>query len=328
MPANLTPVYFRAEEEYKSAKTTEEKIACLQQMLAVIPKHKGTDKMQADLKHRIALLKDQQEQKNKKKGPSYRVKREGAGQLMLVGPPNSGKSALLAALSHAVPDVADYPFTTREPLPGMVPYLDIQMQWVDLPPVCREHCESFVFDNLRACDGVLLVIDINSEDPVLDARQVIEILQEKHLDLVSPQESREQEEDAIKRIRALLTVNKCDTDPDGELLNVIRELLDLPLPLYGISALSRQGLAEITKAAFDLLRVIRVYTKQPGKPPDRKSPFTPPAGSTVIQFAEMVHKDFVHHLKSARVWGSARFDGQAVPHDHVLQDGDIVELSI
>jgi len=328
MPANLTPDYYRAEEEYRAAKTAEEKIACLQRMLSIMPKHKGTDKLQADLKRRIAQLKEQQEQKSKKKGPSYRVKPEGAGQIVLIGPPNSGKSSLLSALSHARPEIADYPFTTREPFPGMVPYLDIQMQWVDLPPVSRDHCESYVFDNIRGCNGALFVLDIDAEDPASDYRQIIEILREKHLLLIPPDGELESDDYNVKRIRTLLVLNRCDLDPTGELVELVRELLESPLPVYPISALTGMGLETLNQAAFDLLRVIRVYTKQPGKPPDLKAPFTTPAGSTLLQFAELVHKDFAQHLKSARIWGSARFDGQAVQHDHILQDGDIVELSL
>lgn len=328
MPANLTPDYYRVEEEYKSAKTPDEKLACLHRMLAVMPKHKGTDKLQADLKRRISQLKERQELKTRKKGPSFRVKPEGAGQIMLIGPPNSGKSALLAALSHAEPEVADYPFTTHEPLPGMVSYRDIKIQFVDLPPVCREHCESFVFDNIRGCDGALAIVDLNAEDPAIDFQQIAEILREKHLYLIPPGESGESDDLTIKRIPALLVLNKCDADPGGELIELVREMLGAPLPFYAISTKTKDGLDALIQAAFDLLNVIRVYTKQPGKPPDLHAPFTTPTGSTVMQFAELVHKDFVRNLKSARVWGSSKFDGQIVQHDHVLQDGDIIELSI
>ncbi|MGQ9660884.1 MAG: GTPase [Kiritimatiellia bacterium] len=120
MPANLTPEYLKAEQDYKRAETLEEKIACLQRMLAVIPKHKGTDKLQAELRRRLARLREEAESPKGRQGVSRRIKPEGAGQIVLVGPPNSGKSSLLRALTNAQPLVANYPCSTREPLPGMM----------------------------------------------------------------------------------------------------------------------------------------------------------------------------------------------------------------
>lgn len=328
MPANLTPEYFNAEKEYKAAKTPEEKLVGLQRMLSVIPKHKGTDKLQADLRRRISQLKERLEQRTKKKGPSFRVKPEGAGQMTLIGPPNSGKSALLAALSNAEPEIADYPFTTREPAPGMVHYKDVQIQLVDLPPVSREHCESFVFDNIKVSDGALLVIDLGAPDPVEDLSQTLDVLQGKRISLVPPEADALEAEPGVAVVRSLLVLNKSDLDPDGELTALIREMIDSPLPFHVVSAQERVGLDGLVADIFDLLHVIRVYSKQPGKPPDLDAPFTTPIGTTVLDFAGRVHKDFAENLKSARIWGSAKFDGQIVQRDYVLQDGDIVELSM
>ena len=328
MPANLTPEYINAEKEYKAAKTPEEKLACLQRMLSVIPKHKGTDKLQADLKRRIAQLRDRLEQRSKKKGPSFRVKPEGAGQIMLIGPPNSGKSTLLAALTNAEPQIADYPFTTRQPMPGMAHYKDVQIQLVDLPPVSREHCESFVFDNIKACNGALLLLDLGAPDPVEDFQETLNLLKEKRVTLVSPSSEEETRPIGEFFVKSLLVINKCDLDPDGELLALVREMIDTSLPLHVISSQERIGLDMLVEEVFRLLGVIRIYSKQPGKPPDLDAPFTTPIGTTVLDFAGQVHKDFVHQLKSARIWGSAKFDGQVVQRDYVLQDGDIVELSL
>lgn len=328
MPANLTPEYFNAEKAYKAAQTEDEKLACLQHMLAVIPKHKGTEKLQADLKRRIAMLKDRLEHHAKKKGVSHRVKPEGAGQIVLIGPPNSGKSSLLAALTHAEPEIGDYPFTTREPMPGMAAYKDIQIQLVDLPPISREHCESFVFDNIRGAHGALLVIDPGSTDPVDDYQMTVEILQEKKILLIPPDEEIPDVNEGGVAVRALLLFSKSDLDPEGELTALTRELIDTDLPVHPVSIHSQAALDGLTATLFGMLRVIRVYTKQPGKPPDLVAPFTAPIGATVLDLAGIIHKDFAEGLKSARVWGSAKFDGQVVQRDHVLRDGDIVELTM
>lgn len=328
MPANLTPDYFNAEKEYKAAQTDEEKLICLKKMLSVIPKHKGTDKLQADLKKRIAQFKDKLDRKSKKKGLSFRVKPEGAGQIMLAGPPNSGKSALIDAITHAESEVAPYPFTTREPIPGMMTYKDIQIQLVDLPPISIDHCESFVFDNIRGCDGVLLVLDMAESDPVDDLRQITEILHEKKIVLIPPDGEPSYSSEGQVLLRTLLILTKSDLDPNGELGSMVCEMIETDSPIHPVSIQTGAGLDELQQSIFDLLHIIRVYTKQHGKPPDLDAPFTTPIGSTVLDLAELVHKDFAEHLKSARIWGSGKFDGQIVQRDHVLQDGDIIELTM
>lgn len=331
MPANLTPEYLRAELDYKAAKTPEEKLACLERMLAVIPKHKGTDHLQADLKQRIARLRDAMEKQSaRKKGPSLRVKPEGAGQIMLVGPPNSGKSSLLAALTDARPEIADYPCTTREPIPGMVEFEGVQIQLVDLPPVWREHCESFVWDNLRGCQGFLLVVDLAAPDPSRDVEETLAILKEKKLEPV-PDDGRPASDEplpGLTRLPYVVILNKSDLDPEGDLAVLVRETLPSTFPLFAVSAKTQAGVDQLPKVLFDMLRIIRVYSKAPGRAPDLRTPFTLPLGATVTDFAAAVHQELAARLKMARVWGSARFPGQAVPRDYVLHDRDVVELSV
>ncbi|MCX7591447.1 MAG: TGS domain-containing protein [Kiritimatiellae bacterium] len=326
MPANLTPEYLKAELEYKRAETIEEKVACLQRMLAVMPKHKGTDKLQAELRRRLAKLRDEAESQGRRKVLSRRIKPEGAGQIILVGPPNSGKSSLLRALTNAHPLIADYPCSTREPLPGMMEFEDILIQLVDMPPVFPGYCESFVFDNIRAANAMLLVVDITAPDPVRDFNTTLALLKDKHIEPI-PHGFPATTHKGIPTIAYLLALNKADLDPDGTLAALIREEISSKVRTTVISAHTGFGLEELKRELFLVLNVIRIYTKEPGKPPDLRSPYTIPRGSTVLEFAARVHHDFAEHFKSARVWGSARFNGQAVPRDHVLADRDVVELS-
>lgn len=327
MPANLSPDFIEAEKLYKAAGTPEEKLLHLQKMLSTIPKHKGTEKMQADIKRRIAQLKEQQEKKQKKKGPSFRIKPEGAGQITLIGPPNSGKSSILKALTNAEPEIAAYPFTTREPIPGMAPYKDIHIQLVDLPPLSAEHCENFVFDNIRGSDGALLVLDFEAADPAEDYQQILAMLEEKRIHLVPPDAIIPAEKMIEVYLRTILVLNKADLDPDGELEGLVRELLKTDLPIVKISVQQNTGVETLPSALFHLLHIIRVYSKQPGKDPDMDAPFTVPIGSTVEELAMVIHKDIAKNFKSARIWGSGKFKGQVVQRDHVLQDKDIVEIS-
>ena len=169
MPANLTPDYLEAERRFKSAKTTEEKIAAIEEMMATIPRHKGTEKMQADLKRRLSKLRAEQARRpTSRAGIIHRVEKEGAGQVAMVGPPNSGKSLLVRRLTHAMPEVADYPFTTRVPLPGMMPFEDVQIQLVDLPPVHPDFPESWLYQIIRNADAALLVVDLSDPDLLED----------------------------------------------------------------------------------------------------------------------------------------------------------------
>ncbi|MBI4832824.1 MAG: 50S ribosome-binding GTPase, partial [Candidatus Lindowbacteria bacterium] len=158
MPANLTPDYIEAEKAYKEAKAPAEKMECLERMLSTIPKHKGTEKMQADIKRRIAQLKDKMEHERSQKrgGPSLVVKREGAGKVVLIGPPNTGKSQIICSLTNAKPEVAPYPFTTRVPVPAMMPFKDVFIQLVELPALSEDHFEPATCDNIRNADLVLI----------------------------------------------------------------------------------------------------------------------------------------------------------------------------
>jgi uncharacterized protein len=327
MPANLTPQYLDAEKRFRQAKTPAEKISALEEMLALIPKHKGTEKMQADLKRRLSKARDEAQKKGKAsaRGYTYHVPREGAGQVALVGPPNSGKSTLLGMLTNAVPEVADYPFTTRKPLPGMMEFENIKIQLVDLPPLAPEWTEGWVFALVRNADLVLVCVELASDDVLEHLEQVKRQLAEHKLRLVGHATTEAPNEGEATK-RALLVGNKEDAEGAKERASVLRELYGAEFPVLTVSAATGSNLEALRRALYDGLSILRVYTKAPGKKPELNAPFVLKKGSTVVDVAEAVHKDFAASLKFAKVWGVDTYEGQRITREYVIQDGDVIEL--
>ncbi len=325
MPANLTPDYKRAEEAFRKAKTRDERIAALEQMLAVIPKHKGTDKMQADLRKRLSKLRELEEQSGGKRTDHFAVRREGAGQAVIVGAPNCGKSSLLAALTNASPEIADYPFSTPKPLPGMMPFEDIQIQLIDTPPVTFDRVESFHSNLARPTDLILCMVGLGADDPVAQFSEVRDVFEKIKIrfSVENPEESQFY---GMADKKTLLVLNKYDLDEDDILLGEFRASVKTELPVFPVSAKNGTGLEELKHTIFEALNIVRIYSKIPGRPPEMKSPFTLPSGSTVRDVARVVHNEIADRLKYARIWGSEKFDGQMVQRDYVVHDRDIIEL--
>lgn len=329
MPANLTPQYQAAEERFREAQTTEEKIDALKEMLSVIPKHKGTEKLQADIKRKLSKYQQEQEQRKKSGGgrrhdPSH-IPREGAGQVALIGPPNSGKSSLLAALTHAHPEIADYPFTTKMPQPGMMPYEDVQVQLVDTPPLAVEPFDPVLVNIARNADVLLIVLDPVDPAALEHAEQVQRFLDRCRIIPVGrpiPEELRI----SGRVLPVHLVLNKVDLEPDDEVAGMIHETAGRDLPMHRVSTTGGSGLEDLRAALYRILDVLRVYSKEPGKKPDMERPFVLKRGSTVMDLAAVIHKDVAATFRFARIWGSARFDGQPVERDHLLADRDIVEI--
>lgn len=328
MPANLPPQYSKVEEEYRKATAPQVRLEKARELFRLLPKHKGTEKLQAGWKRTISQLLDELEAPKaggKKGGVSHKVPHEGAGQVVLVGPPNSGKSSLLAALTNAHPEIAPYPFTTRAPVPGIMKHLGVRVQLVDLPAITADVMEPWLPGIVRGADSALLVADLGDDDLVENAGAVIDALARARVELVAglPED---QDDERIQHIPTLIVASKSDCEDADLRLELLRDWIGDRYPVLSASPRSGANLDSVRAKTYDSLGVIRIFTKLPGKPTDRDDPFTLPQGGTVLDLARLIHRDLEHTLKSARVWGSGVFDGQTVKRDHVLQDEDVVEL--
>jgi len=325
MPANLSPEFERADRRFREAHTDAERIAALLEMLSTIPKHKGTEKMQADIKRRLShLRREQQTPASQSKGPDpFHIPKSGAGQAALAGPPNTGKSALLAATTHAPARVADYPFTTTVPQPGMWIREGVPIELSDTPAYTPDHLPAGLLGTLRNADIICLVVD--AADSVPDqVESSMAQLHERGLvvrsvprNVIDPHESNQRS--------GLVVVNKIDA-ARAEDVQAARELYAATIELVPVSAQTGQGLDAWFGRLWDLLAMIRVYAKHPGHPPDLGRPFTLPAGSTVAELAGHIHRSLPDTMKFARLWGHTRFAGQQVHKTEVLRDGDTVEI--
>jgi ribosome-interacting GTPase 1 len=384
MPSNVTPEYLAAEEEYRQARSPKERLKALEKMLSLIPKHKGTEKMQMQIKRKISKTKEEIEAKAIKTahGPTFNIKKEGAAQVALVGVPNSGKSLLLDQLTNADVQVGDYPFTTTMPAPGMLKYQDVQIQLVEIPAVIKDVSLGKglglqILSAIRAADVVVLVIDL-SKDPVDQMELILNELEKggiklnedpPEVEIIKKAEEGidirgiqlfEGDEKMIKKLLlqekihnaivvfhgnttmeqfleileestafrpAVVVANKGDTDKSKEAFAHLRERFE-SFVIVPVSAKKGINLDEVKKVLYQKLNVIRVYTKTPGEEV-AYPPITLKPDSTVYEAAGRVHKQFQKNFKYARIWGpSAKYEGQKVGSEHVLKDGDIVEVHI
>jgi ribosome-interacting GTPase 1 len=328
MPANLNMQYHKAEQRFKAAATQEEKIEALEEMLAVMPKHKGTDKLQGDLKKRLSKLKAGE---GKKKGVGgktnpYKIDRAGAGIVAMIGPPNSGKSSILKVLSNAEPEVAPYPFTTRVPHPGVSPFEHAKLTLVDTPPISADYRDPDLSGFLRKADLTLLVLDPMDPEVLERIEEIYISLEEAKIHLA--REARLPETPGLPTyVQTIFVATKMDLAGAEDTVDVIKEFYpDFPYLL--ISPEANIGMEEFAREVFMALNVVRVYTKKPGKEPEYSNPVYLKRGQTVIDFAQDIHKDFAESLKFARIWGEGKHDGQNVSRDHQVNDGDVIELHI
>ncbi len=331
MPANLPPQYYELERDFKSERDPREKLRLAKELLAMMPKHKGTDKLQAEMKAKISKLSNQIEGTQKSHGAKTsesfdHIPREGAAQVILIGPPNTGKSSLVDALTSAHVVIGDYPFSTREPIAGMMKYETIQIQLIDTPPISHEYCESFVFPLIRQADLAVIVVDACDSGMVRAVETMFGILDEKRI-RIAPRIDTNLEDPRMTYKRGIFAAHKYLDDGGQAGL----EELDANFSEYKIfptSILEDESVEKFRKGIFDSLGIIRVFTKPVGKEADFNDPIILPAGGTVEDAALTLHKDFVNKLHFARLWGTGKFEGQKVRIDYQLSDGDIIEFHI
>ncbi len=330
MTANLPIQYLQAEEEFRSATTPDAKLEALDKMLRLIPKHKGTEKMQSDIKKRIAKWKGQAEQAKKKGGgradPSH-IPKEGAAQVAVIGPVNTGKSSLISVMTNLEPNIAEYPFTTRLPQPGMMFHHGIPIQLVDTPALDPNVTERWISGLIRNADMAVIVLDLARDDLIEQWEAVHDVLEDLKIKLIASDGQKTLEDSGWATLPSIYLGNKCAMDEAEARLTILAELFeDLP-PIHPVSARTGSGLEDFKERVIDSMRLIRVFSKPPGKEPVMDQPFVLKKGATVSELAKTVHKDLAKKMKFARVWGEKVYDGQRVAMDYELIDGDIVELN-
>ncbi len=333
MPANLTPPYKKAEQRFREATDDQERLACLQEMLKVIPKHKGTEKLQAEIKAKIAKVKKAPGQKSggasKQKALDH-LPREGAAQIPLVGPPNSGKSQFLASVSNAHPQIADYPFTTREPVAGMMVWENVKFQLIDLPPIAVESYDGWMTSILFRADAVFLFADLSSDSLIDDLNAALALLKQHRISLAAPHHEVDDEDYSLDEVvkKTFLLANKSDRDEDDIRLGFLRDEFAARYPIYRINSITKEGIAQLESDLFKTLNLLRVFTKTPGHEADHSDPVVLHVGATVEDAAYSIHKDFAERLQFAKIWGVGKHDGQRVHKEFILTDGDVLEFHI
>jgi len=325
MPANLPPNYYTKERELKFAQTPEEKIQIYLELLAIMPKHKGTDKLKADLRARISKLK---REIGKKSGAArvdfYHVPREGAAQVVMLGFPNTGKSQILNALTNAEPEVRNYPFTTQKPQVGMLLIKNIQIQIVDMPPISKNYAPGWFFGIARGSNLLLLVLSLATDDVIAEMQTLLNLLESAHIKVYREGEDEESENFMLKK--TLFLCNKEDVRKADDRLAKLLKFYNNDYRFLPISAFKGSGIDKLKEEILQSLDIIRVYTKHPKRKVDYSQPFILKKGSKVVELASNIHKDFSTKLKFVRLWRNGKYNGMRIDRDEVLQDGDIVEF--
>ncbi|MBN2571876.1 MAG: 50S ribosome-binding GTPase [Ignavibacteriales bacterium] len=329
MPTNLPPEYFRAEQKFKEARTDKEKIELLEELIGTIPKHKGTDKLRAEYRRKLSQLRvsAQKSKKGAKQVSEYHIEKEGAARIVIIGTSNVGKSSLVAKLSKANPDVSENPFTTWHPTPGMVEFENIQLQFIDTPPIDIDFFEPEFIELLKSSDLLLVIFDIQGY-PLQQLDKINNLLLVSKITPLNNEKINSTNQHFFK-IPILIVVNKVENEKYIKEYQILEELLkDEGWNTIPISVEQGINLKSLLQRIVKETKIIRIFSKPPGKEVDYTKPFIIKEGSTIGEFALQVHNDFYEKLKLAKVWGKGVFDGQSVGKEHLLNDGDIVELHI
>jgi len=266
MPANLPPQYFEAEKTFREAKNPLEKIAALEEMLAIMPHHKGTDHLRAELRARIAKLTQLAEKKSGTRRASLVIEKEGAAQVAVIGLPNAGKSQLVSTITNASPPVADYPFTTHSATPGMMEFENIKIQLIDTPPLLPQSIEFWLPPLLRRADALLVMVNL-ADAPLPQMETILTQLGNMRI-VIGGVEAREEPEFTLWHKKALLIGNKLDLEGAPQNYTALKNEYEGRLPVIAISAKERIGLEELKHKIYQMLDIIRVYTKVPGGKPE------------------------------------------------------------
>jgi len=289
--------YKEAEMVFLAAKTLEDRIRAMEEMIRTCPKHKSSEKMLANLTSRLVKLKKEQERKAKKKGgkKAATIKKTGDVIVCLAGMTNSGKSALLSKLTNAKPLVSELPYTTAKPEQGILDYEGCQIQVIEIPSFRGMDADSENLGVIRMSDLIVVVAVSDTE-----INDVLDELKEAGIS-----------------IPVLIVHSKADI--------VVRIPYQSKI---SISSLTGQNIQKLKEIVFSKLKVIRICTKEPGKPAEKR-PVVLKENSKVRDFAAKVHKDFLKKFDHALVWGSsAKFPGQKCGLNHVLKDKDTVEVHL
>ena len=332
MPTNVPPQYRDAEQRFRDAVTIQAKIAALQEMLQIMPKHKGTDHLKAQLRSRLSRLMSDLETSSGGKGgrtEPFSLPKEGAGRVTLIGPTNVGKSQILSSTTGARTKVGAYELSTQEPVPGMYPYSDIYIQMVDTPPITNRATQSRLYGLLRTSDIFVFVADLTN-DPIAQTEESFSELSEWGFNLIGPNIEINEEVDQYASKPTIIICNKADIPGALDEFGAMDDRFGSHYPVLMFSAEENVGEEELGTEIFQALNIMRVYTKSPRERLQdftKRDPIVLSIGSTVGEAAHEVHKDLSQSLKFAILWGkSGKFEGQRVGRNHQLHDGDVIEI--